>query len=240
LLVRAEAFAALGGFRAGWRTGEDVDFCWRLAESGRRLFYWPTGAVRHDHRTGWRGFLSRKRDYARSEGPLSRVHPRRFALQPDTWIVDLSLLLLGAALAIPGDFRVLRCGLGFAALVLILSPDAVHIARAARHWPWTLQRLPFTALVGAAGRQMLARLLRQSRWVMRHLALPLLLVCLVMPALWPIGAGILALGTTGEWLARQPPVAKLEFALGWIAECLAYSLGWLEGLLIGRWNRWRR
>ena len=51
LLVRADAFRALGGFRAGWRTGEDVDFCWRLAESGRRLFYWPGGAGRGGKKT---------------------------------------------------------------------------------------------------------------------------------------------------------------------------------------------
>ncbi|HEX9844501.1 MAG TPA: glycosyltransferase, partial [bacterium] len=41
LAVRREAFLAVGGFREGWRFGEDVDLCWRLHAAGRDLFYHP-------------------------------------------------------------------------------------------------------------------------------------------------------------------------------------------------------
>ena len=232
LLVRMEAFRALGGFRAGWRTGEDVDLCWRLADSGRRIFYWPNGAVRHDHRVTWRGFLSRKRDYARSEGPLSRRHPRRFAVRPDAWAFDVALVLFGSALVLPGGFPRLALGLELAGLMLLSATDTLHLGRALVRWPWAVHPLFAGAILGAFARQAVARVLQQSRWVLRHLALPLLLVCLAMPSLWPLASGIVVAGTAGEWLSRRPALRWWQFVLGWWAECLAYSLGWLEGLIL--------
>jgi hypothetical protein len=231
LIVRAEAFAAVGGFRAGWRTGEDVDFCWRLADAGRRMFYWPAGRVRHDYRITWRGFLGRRRDYARSEGPLSRIHPRRFAVRTEAWAFDLGLIVLGAAWAWPGLTHGWRGLLATLAAGLVFGPDVVGSTRALRRWPSEAGSLRPRTLAGALGRQALARLLQQSRWVFRHLALPLGLVCLVVPALLPLGIGLGLLGGIGEWLARRPRLRIQEFALGWIAECLAYSGGWLEGML---------
>ena len=39
VLVRREAWAAVGGFAEGTRSGADADFCWRLADAGWELEY---------------------------------------------------------------------------------------------------------------------------------------------------------------------------------------------------------
>jgi GT2 family glycosyltransferase len=49
LLVRADAFEAVGGFDQTWRhIGEDVDFCFRTRDAGYGLAYCPTAIVDHD------------------------------------------------------------------------------------------------------------------------------------------------------------------------------------------------
>ena len=50
LLVRREAFAAIGGFHEGVRAAEDTDFSWRLQRAGWRLAPCPGARVRHRYR----------------------------------------------------------------------------------------------------------------------------------------------------------------------------------------------
>lgn len=50
LLVRREAFDAVGGFDdAQWMYAEDIDLQWRLARAGWSVRYVPTARVRHAH-----------------------------------------------------------------------------------------------------------------------------------------------------------------------------------------------
>ena len=47
-LVRADLFAALGGFDPGIDLlGEDLDLCWRAHVAGARVLIAPAGRVRH-------------------------------------------------------------------------------------------------------------------------------------------------------------------------------------------------
>jgi GT2 family glycosyltransferase len=49
LLVRADAFEAIGGFDPTWRhIGEDVDFCFRARDAGYGLAYCASATVDHD------------------------------------------------------------------------------------------------------------------------------------------------------------------------------------------------
>ena len=75
LLVRRSVFAELGGLREELRLGEDVDFCWRLRESGRVLLYAPEGVVRHKHLDRLPAMLRRRADYGSSEARLHALHP---------------------------------------------------------------------------------------------------------------------------------------------------------------------
>jgi len=79
IICRRRAVAELGGFDETMHSGEDVDLCWRLVESGARLRYEPIALVAHEHRTKVRDWLARKAFYGTSAAPLSRRHPDKTA-----------------------------------------------------------------------------------------------------------------------------------------------------------------
>lgn len=79
IICRVSALRASGGFDEALRSGEDVDLCWRLVDSGSRLRYEPIAQVAHDHRVDVREWLSRKAFYGNSAAPLSARHPDKTA-----------------------------------------------------------------------------------------------------------------------------------------------------------------
>ena len=79
IICRVAALRALGGFDEALRSGEDVDLCWRLVDSGSRLRYEPIAQVAHDHRVDIQEWLSRKAFYGSSAAPLSARHPDKTA-----------------------------------------------------------------------------------------------------------------------------------------------------------------
>jgi mycofactocin system glycosyltransferase len=79
IICRRAALLELGGFDETLPSGEDVDLCWRLIESGSRLRYEPIALVAHEHRTEMRAWLSRKAFYGSSAAPLSIRHPDKTA-----------------------------------------------------------------------------------------------------------------------------------------------------------------
>jgi mycofactocin glycosyltransferase len=80
IVVRVEAFDAIGGFDEGLRFGEDVDFVWRLDEAGWRCRYEPLAEVWHAPRSTWPARLRQHAGYGTSAAPLALRHPR--ALSP--------------------------------------------------------------------------------------------------------------------------------------------------------------
>jgi mycofactocin system glycosyltransferase len=94
IICRRSTIVAAGGFDETLRTGEDVDLCWRLVESGARLRYEPIALVAHDHRVGVRMWLARKAFYGQSAAPLSVRHPDKTApLVVAPWTLVLWLLM---------------------------------------------------------------------------------------------------------------------------------------------------
>ena len=71
LLVRR--CAAGRGFDTGLRLGEDVDFVWRLLDTGWTVRYEPSVTVSHREPSSWRELWARRFRYGTSAGPLSRV-----------------------------------------------------------------------------------------------------------------------------------------------------------------------
>ncbi|TVR83231.1 MAG: mycofactocin system glycosyltransferase [Rhodospirillales bacterium] len=116
LIVRRDAFLAVGGFSADMRVGEDVDFVWRLAQHGHRAHYASVEGITHDHRARLGELLRRRADYGASEADLQRRHPENGRVMhvprvglvglaalvalPLAWTVSLALLLLAVALAV--------------------------------------------------------------------------------------------------------------------------------------------
>jgi mycofactocin system glycosyltransferase len=79
IICRRSAIVGVGGFDETMQSGEDVDLCWRLIETGARLRYEPIALVAHDHRTQLRDWLARKAFYGGSAAPLSVRHPDKTA-----------------------------------------------------------------------------------------------------------------------------------------------------------------
>lgn len=107
MVVRVEAFDAVGGFDESLRLGEDVDLVWRLDEAGWSCRYEPAVQVWHRPRATWRARLAQHRTYGASAAPLALRHPRALApMRSNGWsAATLGLVLLGrpvAAVAIGG------------------------------------------------------------------------------------------------------------------------------------------
>ena len=79
LAIRKEALQQVGGFQDEFRTaGDDVDICWRLRETGRRLVFVPGAMVWHHRRFSIRAYLTQQHGYGRAEALLMKKHPERF------------------------------------------------------------------------------------------------------------------------------------------------------------------
>lgn len=79
IVCRRSEMVDIGGFDEGLRSGEDVDLCWRLLDSGSRLRYEPVALVAHEHRTDLRQWLARRAFYGGSAAPLAQRHPDNIA-----------------------------------------------------------------------------------------------------------------------------------------------------------------
>ena len=80
LAVRKAALTALGGFREHYTTaGDDVDFCWRLLDTGGEIRYVPAAMVWHHRRATAEAYFRQQAGYGRAEAMLYHDHPERFA-----------------------------------------------------------------------------------------------------------------------------------------------------------------
>ena len=96
LLVKKDIFLGLNGFNADMTVGEDVDFCWRLKDSGYEVEYRPAGVVFHKHRNRIKAFFVRRFQYGTSEPFLQKKHPDRLKkmyYMPFTVLLWLIVLL---------------------------------------------------------------------------------------------------------------------------------------------------
>ncbi|MBI3213872.1 MAG: mycofactocin biosynthesis glycosyltransferase MftF [Mycobacterium sp.] len=106
IICRRHVLADIGGFDESMHSGEDVDLCWRLVESGARLRYEPIALVSHEHRTVLRDWLARKAFYGTSAAPLSSRHPDKTAplVISGTMLVVWLLMALGSRLGYLASF----------------------------------------------------------------------------------------------------------------------------------------
>jgi len=79
LVVRRRAFEDIGGFDEALRTGEDVDFVWRLHEDGWTVRYEPAATVVHPPRPDTLAWVAQRFGYGSSAAPLAARHPSAVA-----------------------------------------------------------------------------------------------------------------------------------------------------------------
>ena len=93
LVVRLSAFGE--GFDESLRTGEDVDFIWRLTQRGWLVEYRPDVVQHHRSRPDTRKWLRQRHGYGRSAATLAERHPNElFPLRVDAWTLASWLTLL--------------------------------------------------------------------------------------------------------------------------------------------------
>jgi mycofactocin system glycosyltransferase len=221
LAVKRKAFEQVGGFRPELRLGEDVDLCWRLAEQGGELFYFPAAVVRHEYRDRLGAFLQRKRQYATSEAHLRRAYPERFRRR-GWWAFPLILAVLGAGIELTS---LLLLGLG---LLMPLLLSFFPIVRGRR----MLGRFSLGQISAAWLRRSAGLGLREARRFTRVTLILWVAPLAAFPRLIPLAVVAFGLGAAGEWLARRPRLPVPLFVAGFAAECLAYSVGKAEGELV--------
>ncbi|HEY9242800.1 MAG TPA: glycosyltransferase [Streptosporangiaceae bacterium] len=214
--------AAPDVFDPALRLGEDVDLVWRLHTAGWRIRYEPAAVVRHHEPDSWRGLLARRFRYGTSAAPLALRHPGQsepLLLYPWPALTVAGLLARRPALA----------GLGFAGSVLAM--------RAALH------------RAGLPDRGVLPAMLRatQQTWlgIGRYgcqFAAPVLAAALVAPGgrtgrRWGrrAAAASLLLGPSlTTWSGQRPDLDPVRFALGHLADDVAYGAGVWTGALRAR------
>ncbi|HWG73016.1 MAG TPA: glycosyltransferase family 2 protein [Acidimicrobiales bacterium] len=112
-LVRADLFAALGGFDpAVAQFGEDLDLCWRAQVAGAKVVVAPSARVRHrqaqvgGERAGWRSSTASRRARGLAEQHRLRTALTCYGLVHLLWIVPLAgIYSVGEALLYAGRRR---------------------------------------------------------------------------------------------------------------------------------------
>lgn len=75
MAFRRAAFESVGGFDTEYRkAGDDVDFCWRLQQSGHVIGFSPTALVWHYRRFTLKAFMKRQEGYGEAESLLRFKH----------------------------------------------------------------------------------------------------------------------------------------------------------------------
>jgi GT2 family glycosyltransferase len=142
LLVRREAFLAVGGFDNEFWPGEDTKFCMDLvARTGGKILYLPEMMVWHHRRQGLGKHLRQVGNYGVHRGHFARNHPetsRRLPyFLPTLWLL---FLVLG--------FFILPCPVYRTGLFVYLAALVLAIVDIRRHEPLdvTLACVPYIVL----------------------------------------------------------------------------------------------
>jgi mycofactocin system glycosyltransferase len=214
LLVRRAALREIGVFDPALRVGEDVDLMWRLHEFGWRIRYVPTVSVGHHEPKTWHALLARRFRYGTSAGPLALRHPKNLAP-----LVAPRLVAAGVIALLAGRPRL---------AVLLLAGHTTTAIRAMRTAGLPLDLAGRTALtaipktwlgIGRYGTQFAAPLLALS----------------VGSRTRRIAAASLLLGPPlADWIVRKPKLDPARYALGHIADDIAYGLGVVTSSLRSR------
>lgn len=99
--IRADAYRALQGFRA-MRFGEDIDFSYRLVESGYTTALIPEAFVYHKRRTDLRKFFRQVHNSGIARVNLAILHPgtlKLVHLLPAAFTIGVVVLLIGGCFA---------------------------------------------------------------------------------------------------------------------------------------------
>lgn len=146
--VKREAYEAAQGFSEVLRSGEDIDFCYRLIKLGYKTVYQPTVKVLHNHRRTTFSVLMRYSYFygrvkglsvKRNHSDMSKRNALLTALQtPFLYFVMIPVVSLGITMTI------VRLNVGEYPRVLLYAPF-ILLSKMAYHvgiWQWLLKGNP--------------------------------------------------------------------------------------------------
>jgi len=158
LLCQRETLEALGGFDERLRLGQDLDFAYRVVQSGRKLGFDASSLVGHFHETRFSSYLHKQARQGFWRMHIYRRHPRRMSgdtysgpldyIQPPLALLALGAPACGVGIGIPwlGLGPGLAAGAALLACQVPLARDLVQHTAEARYWAY----VPFGAARAAA------------------------------------------------------------------------------------------
>jgi mycofactocin system glycosyltransferase len=221
LLVVREAFRAAGGFRAGMRVGEDVDFCWRLRGLGWYLLYVPSGSIAHKHRNRLGRMMKRRAEYGASEAPLYRAHPDKRKIMPAPVFSGLAFLALALSIVLVNPYPL-------CALPLLFGLDLWR--RSAK-----INRLEiglsFLRSLSAAFRSYLSFFYFAFFHLVRYYLVLFIGFGLLWYPLWIFSALALVYASIVDYYVKKPGLLYPVFLFYYLLEHLAYQAGVFWGCM---------
>ncbi|BBY22736.1 mycofactocin biosynthesis glycosyltransferase MftF [Mycobacterium stomatepiae] len=222
IICRRSAICEVGGFDETMQSGEDVDLCWRLIESGARLRYEPIALVAHDHRTQLRDWLARKAFYGGSAAPLSVRHPDKTA----------PVVISGWAL-MAWILMALGTSLSQVASIVVAIVTGRRIAKAMRS-----ADTAFTDVVVIATRGLWSAALQLASAICRHYWPVALVAAIVSRHCRRVVVVAAVMDGVVDWLRRRDatgdeaePIGLLTYLLLKRVDDLAYGLGLWWGVV---------
>ncbi|MGM0655561.1 MAG: mycofactocin biosynthesis glycosyltransferase MftF [Thermodesulfobacteriota bacterium] len=214
-LVRRELFFKLDGLREELHVGEDVDFCWRLQDSGAMLEYRPVGRVFHKHRNRPFTFCSRRFDYGTSEPLLQKCHPDRIKklFLPPHESFFWSLLCLSLF------FKSISV---FILCTFIFASDTVN-----RYSKLQKRKVPisFVTICQAVIRSYLSFVYHLSSFVSRYYLIPGLLLLPFFPKLTAVIICMHLTAGVAEYCIKKACMNPIPFLFFFSLEQLSYQAG---------------
>ena len=221
LLVRRDIFMSTGGFRAGMRVGEDVDFCWRLRNLGQTLLYVPFGRVAHKHRHRLDKMLLRRARYGTSEAPLYRAHRDKRKLMQIPVFSGLSFLALTLAVLLPSPYPL-------GAIIVLFAFDLWRRSVVVKKLK---MGLAFGQTVYAALRSYLSFFYFAFFHLTRYYLILFIGLGWLWYPLWIFGGLAIIYSSIVDYYVKRPELFYPIFLFFYLLEHLAYQLGVFWGCL---------
>ncbi len=219
MLVNREAFKAAGGFKAGMYVGEDVDFCWRLRNSGYTLLYIPSGSVAHKHRNKLGRMLKRRGEYGTSEAILYRTHPDKKKSFFISVFSGLSFLAFTLAILLVNAWPVV-------AMLILFGLDLWRKSATLLKFNVTL---PFPQVIYATLRSYLSFFYFAFFHLVRYYLILIFALGFLWHPLWYFGGLVIICTSIVDYRVRKPKLLYPVFLFFYLLEHLVYQVGVFRG-----------
>jgi mycofactocin glycosyltransferase len=221
LLVNRRVFQETGGFKEGWRVGEDVDFCWRMRSRGWTLLYIPAGKVAHKHRNRLLPMLRRRGAYGTSEAALYRSHrEKRKRLLIPVWAA-LSFMALAVAILMQNPYPL-------ALLPIFAGIDLWRKSGALKRFGIVF---PFSRITASTLRNHFSFYYFTSFHLVRYYLILLLGLGFLFHPLFFLCIFMLLLTSAVDYAVKKPRLLYPVYLFFYLLEHLAYQMGVFWGCL---------